>query len=287
MLPALATHDSALDSYLAEIRRIPFLTAEEEYMLSRRYAETQDPDAAERLVNSHLRLVAKVAMGYRGYGLPVGDLIAEGNLGLLHAVKKFDPERGFRLATYAMWWIRSNIHDYLLRSWSVVKLGTTAGQKKLFFNLRKMKEKLAIMDDRDLSDEKISQIAKELNVTSEEVVRFNGLMGGREMSLDAPISTQDGDIGTRMDVLTSDQPTDVEVYDEGDEHSYQVVVLNSAIECLPDRDRDIFRRRRMQEVPDTLEVISTDYSISRERVRQIENRAFERVQQSVRASILE
>jgi RNA polymerase sigma-32 factor len=278
-LPALAG-DASLAQYMAQIRRFPVLAPQEEYMLAKRWAEHQDPAAAHKLVTSHLRLVAKIAMGYRGYGLPVADLISEGNIGLMQGVKKFEPERGFRLATYAMWWIKASIQEYILRSWSLVKLGTTAAQKKLFFNLRRMKGKLEALEDGDMRPEHVTKIATDLKVTPDEVVSMNRRMaGGGDTSLNAPMR-EDGD-GDWQDWLADDGPLQDEVVADRQEASDRGRLLSAALAELNERERDIFTQRRLIDEPATLEDLSVRYDISRERVRQIEVRAFEKVQKSI------
>jgi RNA polymerase sigma-32 factor len=278
-IPALGP-DASLNRYLAEIRRFPMLKPEEEYMLAKRWQEHQDPEAATRLVTSHLRLVAKIAMGYRGYGLPVAELIAEGNIGLMQGVKKFEPERGFRLATYAMWWIKASIQEFILRSWSLVKMGTTAAQKKLFFNLRRMKSKLDAIEDGDLRPEDLKKIATDLGVTEDEVVSMNRrMMKGGDTSLNAPMR-EDGD-GEWQDWLTDDGPTQDETVAEAQEAGIRHELLREAMEALNDRERHILTQRRLVDEPQTLEDLSQEYGISRERVRQIEVRAFEKLQKQM------
>ena len=284
-LPILSS-DSGLSHYMAQIRRFPVLAPQEEYMLAKRWAEHQDPSAAHKLVTSHLRLVAKIAMGYRGYGLPVTDLIAEGNIGLMQGVKKFDPEKGFRLATYAMWWIKASIQEYILRSWSLVKLGTTAAQKKLFFNLRRMKNKLEALEEGDLKPEHVTKIATDLKVSEDEVVSMNRRMGGGgDASLNASLS-QDGE-GEWQDWLTDDAPLQDEVAETREENSVRQKLLDGALATLNERERDIFTQRRLLDEPVTLEDLSQRYDVSRERIRQIEMRAFEKVQKAIRAAALE
>jgi RNA polymerase sigma-32 factor len=279
-LPALSG-DASLAQYMAQIRRFPLLAPQEEYMLAKRWAEHQDPAAAHKLVTSHLRLVAKIAMGYRGYGLPVADLISEGNIGLMQGVKKFEPERGFRLATYAMWWIKASIQEYILRSWSLVKLGTTAAQKKLFFNLRRMKGKLEALEDGDLKPEHVTKIAHDLKVTPEEVNSMNRRMaGGGDTSLNAPLR-EEGE-GEWQDWLADDGPLQDEIAEDRQEASDRHALLSTALAELNERERDIFTQRRLIDEPATLEDLSQRYDISRERVRQIEVRAFEKVQSSIK-----
>jgi RNA polymerase sigma-32 factor len=281
-LPSVAS-EGGLARYLQEIRRFPMLTHDEEYMLARRWQEHEDNEAAHKLVTSHLRLVAKIAMGYRGYGLPVSELISEGNVGMMQAVKRFDPERGFRLATYAMWWIRASIQEYILHSWSLVKMGTTAAQKKLFFNLRKLKGQLQAIDDGDLPDETVSEIARRLDVPEAEVISMNRRMASADHSLNAPLRI-DGE-GEWIDWLV-DKEEDQEVqYAATEELDQRRDMLEAAMEGLNDRERHIFNERRLREDPRTLEELSNVYDISRERVRQIEVRAFEKVQKAVREQI--
>lgn len=278
-IPALGP-DASLNRYLAEIRRFPLLAPEEEYMLAKRWQEHQDPEAATRLVTSHLRLVAKIAMGYRGYGLPVSELIAEGNIGLMQGVKKFEPDRGFRLATYAMWWIKASIQEYILRSWSLVKIGTTAAQKKLFFNLRRLKGKLEAIDDGDLHPDDVKKIARDLGVTEDEVVSMNRrMMKGGDTSLNAPLR-EDGE-GEWQDWLADDSPTQDVMVAEAEEADIRHELLREALLTLNDRERHILTERRLAEEPRTLEELSQEYGISRERVRQIEVRAFEKLQKEM------
>jgi RNA polymerase sigma-32 factor len=282
-LPALSG-DASLAQYMAQIRRFPVLAPQEEYMLAKRWAEHQDTGAAHKLVTSHLRLVAKIAMGYRGYGLPVADLISEGNIGLMQGVKKFEPERGFRLATYAMWWIKASIQEYILRSWSLVKLGTTAAQKKLFFNLRRMKGKLEALEDGDLRPEHVTKIAHDLKVTPEEVTSMNRRMaGGGDTSLNAPLR-EEGE-GEWQDWLADDGPLQDDVVADQQEAQDRHALLNTALATLNERERDIFTERRLIDEPATLEELSQRYDISRERVRQIEVRGFEKVQKSIQSQM--
>ena len=282
-LPAITAGDGGLTRYLDEIRRFPMLQPQEEYMLAKRYSEHADPEAAHKLVTSHLRLVAKIAMGYRGYGLPIGEVISEGNVGLMQAVKRFEPERGFRLATYAMWWIKASIQEYVLRSWSLVKMGTTANQKRLFFNLRKAKNKIQALDDGDLNPEQVKEIAHRLSVSEEEVVSMNRRMSG-DASLNAPIRASEGESGEWQDWLVDDSASQEQVLIDEDELNSRRTMLESAMSKLNDRERRIFEARRLAEEPITLEDLSTEFGISRERVRQIEVRAFEKVQEAVMAS---
>jgi RNA polymerase sigma-32 factor len=271
--------EAGLNRYLAEIKKFPILAPEEEYMLAKRWREHNDTDAAAKLVNSHLRLVAKIAMGYRGYGLPVSELISEGNIGLMQGVKKFEPDRGFRLATYAMWWIRASIQEFILRSWSLVKMGTTAAQKKLFFNLRRMKNQIDAFEEGDLKPEAVAKIAKDLGVTEDEVVSMNRRMGmGGDTSLNAPLrSSEDGE-GQWQDFLASDEPLQDEVLADAEERQVRHELLGKALESLNERERYILTERRLVEDPQTLEDLSQVYGVSRERIRQIEVRAFEKLQ---------
>ena len=280
-LPSAISPEGSLSRYLAEIRKFPMLEKDEEYMLAKRYAEHEDPEAAQKLITSHLRLVAKIAMGYRGYGLPIGEVISEGNVGLMQAVRKFDPEKGFRLATYAMWWIRASIQEYVLRSWSLVKIGTTAAQKKLFFNLRKMKSKIDAVDDGDLRPEQVEHIATKLGVTNEEVVTMNRRMSGPETSLNAPMR-HDGEGGEWQDWLVDENAVNAESHMvREDEFDTRMDLLNEAMETLNDRERHIITERKLKESPATLEELSKEYGVSRERIRQIEVRAFEKLQKTM------
>ena len=281
-VPSLGGEQS-LNRYLSEIKKFPVLTAEQEYMLAKRYQEHEDTNAAHKLVTSHLRLVAKIAMGYRGYGLPIGEVISEGNVGLMQAVKKFEPERGFRLATYAMWWIKASIQEYILRSWSLVKMGTTANQKRLFFNLRKVKGKIQALDDGDLRPDQIAEIATRLNVSEEEVVSMNRRLSG-DASLNAPIRASEGESGEWQDWLVDDSENAEQILVEQDELENRRTMLAGALDVLNDRERRIFEARRLAEDPMTLEELSGEFDISRERVRQIEVRAFEKVQDAVKAA---
>ena len=284
-MPALKA-ESGLSHYLEEIRRFPMLEPQQEYMLAKRYAEHADRDAAHKLVTSHLRLVAKIAMGYRGYGLPIGEVVSEGNVGLMQAVKKFDPERGFRLATYAMWWIKASIQEYILRSWSLVKMGTTANQKRLFFNLRRLKGKIQAIDEGDLKPEHVTEIATKLNVSEEEVVSMNRRLSG-DASLNAPIKAAEGDSGQWQDWLVDDHESQEAVLIQQDELQTRRNMLARAMSVLNDRERRIFEARRLSEDAVTLEDLSSEFDISRERVRQIEVRAFEKVQEAVRKDALD
>ena len=283
-LPTVAS-EGGLSRYLEEIRRFPMLTHDEEYMLARRWREHDDAEAAHKLVTSHLRLVAKIAMGYRGYGLPVGDLISEGNVGMMQAVKGFDPERGFRLATYAMWWIRASIQEYILRSWSLVKIGTTAAQKKLFFNLRKIKGQLQAIDDGDLPDGTVDEIAHRLDVPADEVVAMNRRMAGGDRSLNAPLRA-DGESGAEwIDWLASEEDDQEEAFAAAEEESRRRDMLAAAMTGLNDREKAIFAARRLRDEPRTLEELSRVWGVSRERVRQIEVRAFEKVRAAAREMV--
>jgi RNA polymerase sigma-32 factor len=282
-LPSIVSGEGGLSRYLEEIRRFPMLQPQEEYMLAKRYHEHEDTGAAHKLVTSHLRLVAKIAMGYRGYGLPIGEVISEGNVGLMQAVKKFEPERGFRLATYAMWWIKASIQEYILRSWSLVKMGTTANQKRLFFNLRKVKGKIQALDEGDLKPEQITEIATRLNVSEEEVISMNRRLSG-DASLNAPIRASEGESGEWQDWLVDDHESQEAMLIEQDELDNRRDMLAGALSVLNERERRIFEARRLSEDPMTLEELSSEFDISRERVRQIEVRAFEKVQDAVKAA---
>ena len=280
-LPAIAAGKSGLSHYLSEIRKFPMLAPDEEYMLAKRYKEHGDREAAHRLVTSHLRLVAKIAMGYRGYGLPIGEVISEGNVGLMQAVRRFEPEKGFRLATYAMWWIRAAIQEYILRSWSLVKMGTTANQKRLFFNLRKVKGQIQALDEGDLNPDQVQQIATKLGVTEDDVVSMNRRLGG-DASLNAPLRA-DGEAGGEwQDWLVDEAPSQEERLAESEELDNRRQLLRNAMSVLNDRERRIFEARRLAEDPITLEELSSEFGVSRERVRQIEVRAFEKVQKAVK-----
>jgi RNA polymerase sigma-32 factor len=274
--------EQGLSRYLSEIRKYPLLEKNEEFMLAKRWAEHQDSESAERLVTSHLRLVAKIAMGYRGYGLPMGEVISEGNVGLMQAVKKFDPDKGFRLATYAMWWIRASIQEYILRSWSLVKLGTTAAQKKLFFNLRRLKGEIQALEDGDLRPENVTTIATKLGVTEDEVTSMNRRMSaGGDASLNAPIGGMDGE-AEWQDWIADDAPGQAEKLADTDEFSARMELLEEAMEALNERERHIITERRLKDEPTTLEDLSAHYNVSRERIRQIEVRAFEKLQKAMR-----
>ncbi len=280
-VPVLAS-DSGLSAYMAAIKKFPMLEPEQEYMLAHRYADHGDLEAAHELVTSHLRLVAKIAMGYRFYGLPVSDLISEGNVGLMRAVKKFDPERGFRLATYAMWWIKAAINEYVLNSWSLVKVGTVAAQKKLFFNLRKLKAKLGQYGEGDLSNDAVETIAQRLDVSTDDVINMNRRLSRSDASLNQLV-IEDGD-AERQDLLVDDAPDQETVLAEKEERQLGSGLLMRAMGGLTDRERHIIEERRLAENPRTLEEIGEEYGISRERVRQIENRAFEKLQKAVLAA---
>lgn len=281
-LPTIAGGSLGLSKYLEEIRKFPMLEPGEEYMLAKRWQEHADADAAEKLVTSHLRLVARIAMGYRGYGLPIGEVISEGNVGLMQAVKRFEPEKGFRLATYAMWWIRASIQEYILRSWSLVKMGTTAAQKKLFFNLRRAKSQLQALEEGDLKPEHVKKIATKLGVSEEDVVSMNRRLGG-DASLNAPVRA-DAEAGEWQDWLVDDAPTQEDRLVENEELSRRRSYLANAMSVLNDRERQIFEARRLREEPATLEDLSSEFGVSRERIRQIEVRAFEKVQKAVQNS---
>lgn len=280
-MPALSG-EQGLNRYLSEIKKYPVLTAEQEYMLAKRYAEHEDPEAAAQLVSSHLRLVAKIAMGYRGYGLPVSDLISEGNVGLMQGVKKFEPDRGFRLATYAMWWIKASIQEFILRSWSLVKMGTTAAQKKLFFNLRRMKKQLEAYEDTDLSPEDVTKIATDLGVPEQEVINMNRrMMMGGDGSLNTPMRNGEDGSGEWQDWLTDDGPLQDELVADAEEAEVRHAMLVEAMDSLNDREKHILTERRLTEKPQTLEELSQVYDVSRERIRQIEVRAFEKLQKAM------
>ena len=283
-LPMLVSEGN-LSRYLQEIRKFPMLEANEEYMLAKSWREAGDIEAAHKLVTSHLRLVAKIAMGYRGYGLPVSELISEGNVGMMQAVKRFDPERGFRLATYAMWWIRAAIQEYILHSWSLVKMGTTAAQKKLFFNLRKLKGQMQAIEEGDLQPEQVAHIAEALNVPETDVVNMNRRLAAPDHSLNAPLRI-DGD-GEWQDWLVDQGESQENLLAESEELSQRRVLLEAAMKTLNERERHILRERRLKDQPTTLEDLSQEYGISRERVRQIEVRAFEKLQKAIRNAAIE
>ncbi|WP_337189615.1 RNA polymerase sigma factor RpoH [Aurantiacibacter rhizosphaerae] len=280
-VPALGG-EQGLNRYLSEIKKFPVLTPEQEYMLAKRFEEHEDPDAAAQLVQSHLRLVAKIAMGYRGYGLPVSDLISEGNVGLMQGVKKFEADRGFRLATYAMWWIKASIQEFILRSWSLVKMGTTAAQKKLFFNLRRMKKQLEAYEDSDLSPEDVNKIATDLGVPEQEVVNMNRrMMMGGDGSLNTPMRNGEEGSGEWMDWLTDDRPLQDTIVADAEEADVRREMLVEAMDALNEREQHILTERRLTENPQTLEELSQVYDVSRERIRQIEVRAFEKLQKAM------
>jgi RNA polymerase sigma-32 factor len=281
-LPVLSG-EAGLSRYLSEIRKFPLLSPEEEYMFAKRWKEHEDPEAARRLVTSHLRLVAKIAMGYRGYGLPVSEIVSEGNVGLMQAVKRFDPDRGFRLATYAMWWIRASIQEYVLRSWSMVKMGTTAAQKKLFFNLRKAKSNIGAIEEGDLTPAHTAKLADQLGVTESEVTEMNRRLSGPDSSLNAPLrSESESEWQDWLADDTADQETRLAEREEmGDRHE----LLVNAMKDLTDRERDIIEARRLRDEPATLEELSQKYGVSRERVRQIEVRAFEKLQRGMKSAM--
>jgi len=278
-LPIL-TAESGLSRYLEEIRRFPMLEPHDEYMLAKRWREHGDREAAHKLVTSHLRLVAKIAMGYRGYGLPISEVVSEGNVGLMQAVKRFEPEKGFRLATYAMWWIKAAIQEYILRSWSLVKMGTTANQKKLFFNLRKAKSRISALEEGDLRPDQVQIIAKRLGVTEQDVIDMNRRLGG-DASLNTPIR-EEGDAGEWQDWLVDDKVSQETILADTEELDNRKKALTDALSVLNDRERRIFEARRLAEEPVTLEDLAAEFQVSRERVRQIEVRAFEKVQKAVR-----
>jgi len=279
---ALISPDNNLGRYLDQIKKFPMLTAEDEYNLAKDWLDKNNTKAAHKLVTSHLRLVAKIAMGYRGYGLPVADLIAEGNIGMMHAVKKFDPERGFRLATYAMWWIKAAIQEFVLRSWSQVKIGTTASQKKLFFNLRKIKSKINALDDGDLSPNQVNHIAKSLDVSEDDVISMNRRMLGGDHSLNAQMNKNDGEETEWQDLLTDDRENQETLFEKHEEKTIRSKLMIDALNLLKSREKDIIIKRRLTDNPMTLEDLSQEYRVSRERIRQIENRAFEKLQEAMK-----
>src|SRR5437868_4305130 len=284
-VPALQG-EGGLSRYLSEIRKFPLLEPEEEFMLAKRWKEHEDPEAARQLVTSHLRLVAKIAMGYRGYGLPIGEVISEGNVGLMQAVKKFEPDKGFRLATYAMWWIRASIQEYILRSWSLVKMGTTAAQKKLFFNLRKAKSEISALEEGDLRPEQVHLIATKLGVLDEEVISMNRRLSGGDASLNAPMRA-DSESEWQDWLADEDSPSQETVVADAQEKTIRMSLLEEAMTELSDRERHILTERRLKDDPTTLEELASQYGVSRERVRQIEVRAFEKLQKSMKAAALE
>jgi len=277
-LPILSS-EGGLGRYLQEIRKFPMLEPDQEFMLAKRYKEHADPSAAQKLITSHLRLVAKIAMGYRGYGLPISEVISEGNVGLMHAVKRFEPDKGFRLATYAMWWIRAAIQEYVLRSWSLVKIGTTAAQKRLFFNLRRVKGQIAALDDGNLHPDQIKQIATTLSVSEADVVSMNQRLGG-DASLNAPMRADEG-TSEWQDWLVDDTPDQETTLGNSEEYDERMSLLTNAMDDLNEREKAIFQARRLKEEPATLEELAQEYNVSRERIRQIEVRAFEKVQDRV------
>ncbi len=274
--------EAGLGSYLAEIRKFPILEKEQEYMLAKRWVEHQDSQAAHDLVTSHLRLAAKIAMGYRGYGLPVADIISEANVGLMQAVKKFDPERGFRLATYAMWWIRASVQEFVLRSWSIVKLGTTRSQKKLFFNLRKAKQRIGVYDNVELTDQQASDLSDMLNVPADEVRSMNGRLSGRDGSLNVTIGRDEDDSREWLDSIADETANHAEQFAESQELEERSKLLRQALGVLNDREADILTSRKLSDSPMTLEELSVKYGVSRERIRQIEERAYEKIRDRVR-----
>jgi len=277
------TPEGGLSRYLSEIRKFPMLAKDEEFMLAKRWKEHEDPEAAHRLVTSHLRLVAKIAMGYRGYGLPIGEVISEGNVGLMQAVKKFEPDKGFRLATYAMWWIRASIQEYILRSWSLVKMGTTAAQKKLFFNLRKAKSEISALEEGDLHPDHVQMIATKLGVLNEEVISMNRRLSGPDASLNAPLRSDSE--SEWQDWLPDNTAVSQEtMVAENEERSIRMALLEEAMTELSDREKHILTERRLKDNPTTLEELASQYGVSRERVRQIEVRAFEKLQKAMRAA---
>jgi len=280
---AVMSPEGGLSRYLSEIRRFPMLSKDEEFMLAKRWKEHQDPEAAHKLVTSHLRLVAKIAMGYRGYGLPIGEVISEGNVGLMQAVKKFEPDKGFRLATYAMWWIRASIQEYILRSWSLVKMGTTAAQKKLFFNLRKAKSEISALEEGDLHPDQVHLIATRLGVLDEEVISMNRRLAGPDASLNAPLRSDSE--SEWQDWLADDTAVSQETQvAETEERTIRMELLQEAMTELTDRERHILTERRLRDDPTTLEELASQYGVSRERVRQIEVRAFEKLQKAMRSA---
>ena len=283
---AVISPDGGLSRYLTEIRKFPMLSKDEEFMLAKAWREHEDSEAAHKLVTSHLRLVAKIAMGYRGYGLPIGEVISEGNVGLMQAVKKFEPDRGFRLATYAMWWIRASIQEYILRSWSLVKMGTTAAQKKLFFNLRKAKSQISAIEDGDLHPDQVAVIATKLGVTNDDVISMNRRLAGPDSSLNAPLRSDSE--SEWQDWLADDTAVSQETQvAEAEESSIRMSLLQEAMAELSDRERHILTERRLKDDPTTLETLAAHYGVSRERVRQIEVRAFEKLQKAMKTAAVE
>jgi len=286
-LPA-PSPEQGLNSYMQEIRKFPMLEPEEEYMMAKAWVEREDPEAAHQLVTSHLRLAAKIAMGYRGYGLPTAEVVSEANVGLMQAVKRFDPEKGFRLSTYAMWWIRASIQEFVLRSWSLVKMGTTSAQKKLFFNLRKAKSKIGVLEEGDMRPEHVAQIANDLNVTEEEVTSMNRRMSGGDASLNVRVGGDDGEGAAEFqDWLEDDDADQAADYAERNELDARRELMVEAMEVLNDREKDILAKRKLQDKAVTLEDLSTQYDVSRERIRQIEVRAFEKLQEKMRELAVE
>jgi RNA polymerase sigma-32 factor len=286
-LPA-PSPEQGLSSYMREIRKFPMLEPEEEYMLAKAWVEREDAKAAHKLVTSHLRLAAKMAMGYRGYGLPIAEVVSEANVGLMQAVKRFDPEKGFRLSTYAMWWIRASIQEFVLRSWSLVKMGTTSAQKKLFFNLRKAKNKIGVMEEGDMRPEHVKQIAHDLNVTEKEVTSMNRRMSGGDASLNVRVGGDDGEGAAEFQDWLEDEDADQAAdYAERDELEARRELMTEAMSVLNDREKDILTKRKLLDKPITLEDLSKEYSVSRERIRQIEVRAFEKLQEKMRALAVE
>ena len=285
-LPVLSG-DIGLKNYLEEIKKFPMLSAEEEYSLANRWQVHKDTNAAHQLVTSHLRLVAKIAMGYKGYGLPITDIISEGNIGLMQAAQKFDPEKGFRLTTYAMWWIKAAMQEYILRSWSLVKIGTTAVQKKLFFNLRSAKNRIQAYEEGDLKQENLEKISNQLNVPEKEVINMNRRLSGGDPSLNATIKADGDQTGEWQDWLESDEPNQEESYSEKEEENLRKEMINESLQVLNDRELDIIQTRKLSDTPTTLEELSEKYNISRERIRQIEVRALEKVKEALEQSMNE
>ena len=286
-LPA-PSPEQGLNSYMQEIRKFPMLEPEEEYMLAKAWVEREDSDAAHKLVTSHLRLAAKMAMGYRGYGLPIAEVVSEANVGLMQAVKRFDPEKGFRLSTYAMWWIRASIQEFVLRSWSLVKMGTTSAQKKLFFNLRKAKNKIGVMEEGDMRPEHVKRIARDLNVTEKEVTSMNRRMSGGDASLNVRVGGDDGEGAAEFQDWLEDEDADQAAdYAERDELEARRELMTEAMSVLNDREKDILTKRKLLDKPITLEELSGEYDVSRERIRQIEVRAFEKLQEKMRELAVE
>jgi RNA polymerase sigma-32 factor len=282
-LPVLASGEGSLNRYMQEIRQFPMLTPEEEYMFGKAYREHGDPEAAHRLITSHLRLVAKISMGYRGYGLPIGEVISEGNIGLMQAVKRFEPDKGFRLATYAMWWIKASIQEFVLRSWSLVKMGTTANQKKLFFNLRRLKSKISALEEGDLKPDQVKYIAKTLGVHEAEVVSMNQRLSG-DASLNSPLRTDGEGDGEWQDWLVDDSDSQETVLVANEETQMRNAMLKEALTSLNERERRVIEARKLQDDPATLDDLSQEFSVSRERIRQIEVKAFEKLQKAVKAA---